>query len=127
MKSKKVWNVVNASPDIAWESPLEPDVFLVPVGAVDQKPPDFKADSQTCSFDGKEWIVKDIAVPEEAKWVEPEPPEEYVVPANDLPDYIFERTKEYGQLHEQIEFITENGLDVWQARVAEIKKKHPKP
>jgi len=27
---------------------------------------------------------------------------------------------------DQIEFITENGLDAWQAKVAEIKARHPK-
>ena len=33
---------------------------------------------------------------------------------------------EYGTPEHQIEFITENGLDAWQTKVAEIKAKHPK-
>jgi hypothetical protein len=32
----------------------------------------------------------------------------------------------YGAPEEQLEFITENGLEAWQARVAEIKAKYPK-
>ena len=32
----------------------------------------------------------------------------------------------YGPLIDQIEFITENGLEAWQAKVAEIKAKYPK-
>ena len=32
----------------------------------------------------------------------------------------------YGELEDQIEFITENGLEAWQARVAEIKALYPK-
>jgi hypothetical protein len=35
------------------------------------------------------------------------------------------RKKEYGPVEKQIEFITENGLEAWQARVAEIKAKYP--
>jgi len=36
------------------------------------------------------------------------------------------RYSEYGLPADQIEFITENGLDAWQAKVAEIKARHPK-
>ena len=36
------------------------------------------------------------------------------------------RLAEYGRPEEQIEFITENGLEAWQANVAEIKARHPK-
>ena len=35
------------------------------------------------------------------------------------------RLGEYGTPEEQIEFITENGLEAWQAKVAEIKIKYP--
>jgi len=41
-------------------------------------------------------------------------------------DYITSRMKAYGRPEEQIEFITENGLEAWQAKVAEIKAKYPK-
>ena len=40
--------------------------------------------------------------------------------------YLIDRVESYGKPEEQIEFITENGLDAWQAKVAEIKAKYPK-
>jgi len=42
------------------------------------------------------------------------------------PTYSDKRVKEYGSAIDQIEFITENGLDAWQNKVAEIKAKYPK-
>jgi hypothetical protein len=41
-------------------------------------------------------------------------------------DYSYARTSEYGSVIDQIEFISENGLDAWQAKVTEIKNKYPK-
>lgn len=40
--------------------------------------------------------------------------------------YIDKRKKEYGSAEEQIEFITENGLTAWKAKVDKIKSKYPK-
>jgi len=40
--------------------------------------------------------------------------------------YADKRIKEYGSIAEQIEYITENGLDSWQLKVADIKSKFPK-
>jgi hypothetical protein len=39
---------------------------------------------------------------------------------------VQKRIKEYGSVAEQIEYITENGLNAWQSKVAEIKAKYPK-
>jgi len=39
---------------------------------------------------------------------------------------ITKREREYGLPAQQIEFITENGLEAWQAKVAEIKARYPK-
>jgi hypothetical protein len=39
---------------------------------------------------------------------------------------INKRIAEYGSVAKQIEYITENGLDAWQSKVAEIKAKYPK-
>lgn len=50
--------------------------------------------------------------------------EEFV---DDRPTYIIERTKAYGSAEAQLEYITENGLEAWQTRVAEIKAANPKP
>lgn len=36
------------------------------------------------------------------------------------------RLKEYGTIAQQIEYITENGLDAWQTKVNNIKTKYPK-
>ncbi|MDP6586692.1 MAG: hypothetical protein QF535_18700 [Anaerolineales bacterium] len=48
--------------------------------------------------------------------------------ADQLTDQVIDaRKKEYGTVEEQIEYITENGLEAWQTKVAEIKTKYPKP
>jgi hypothetical protein len=39
---------------------------------------------------------------------------------------VQKRIKEYGSIAEQIEYITENGLDAWQSKVNSIKIKYPK-
>jgi hypothetical protein len=39
---------------------------------------------------------------------------------------VANRQKEYGSIAEQIEYITENGLDAWQTKVQAIKTKYPK-
>ena len=40
--------------------------------------------------------------------------------------WLESRIEEYGANAHQIEFITENGLEAWQAKVAAIKAKYPK-
>jgi len=55
---------------------------------------------------------------------EPEPEPES---APEPETYADQRIEEYGDSHYQLEFITENGLEAWQAKVAEIKEKYPKP
>ena len=40
--------------------------------------------------------------------------------------WLQKRIYAYGSAEEQIEFITENGLEAWQTKVAEIKAKYPK-
>jgi hypothetical protein len=39
---------------------------------------------------------------------------------------IQKRIKEYGSIAEQIEYITENGIEAWQTKVNSIKAKYPK-
>jgi hypothetical protein len=36
------------------------------------------------------------------------------------------RIKEYGTMEQQIEYITENGIEAWQTKVNTIKTKYPK-
>ena len=52
--------------------------------------------------------------------------EEVVEPPSD-PDWLIARLSAYGTHSEQLEYITENGLDAWQTKVAEIKAANPKP
>ena len=42
------------------------------------------------------------------------------------PDWLIARQAAYGSLESQLEYITENGLEAWQAKVAEIKAANPK-
>ena len=42
------------------------------------------------------------------------------------PQWLRDRQDAYGSLESQIEFITENGLDAWVAKVAQIKADNPK-
>jgi hypothetical protein len=51
------------------------------------------------------------------------PTEEYVDPR---PQYVQDRTAAYGTPEQQLEYITENGLDAWQTKVAQIKTDNPK-
>ncbi len=39
---------------------------------------------------------------------------------------VQKRIKEYGSIAEQIEYITENGIEAWQSKVNSIKIKYPK-
>ena len=43
----------------------------------------------------------------------------------ELPGYLQNRIAAYGDLASQIEYITENGLEAWQAHVAQIKAMYP--
>ena len=49
------------------------------------------------------------------------------VPADPRPDWLIARQNAYGDTGTQIEYITENGLDAWQTKVAQIKADNPKP
>lgn len=105
------YNKKNGSERIRNIDPMDGG-YLMPGNCTDVKPPEFNKETHTCSFNGEEWVISEIH-----KEPEPEP---YV------PTYSDKRLKEYGTIHEQIEFITENGLEAWQARVASIKEKYPK-
>jgi hypothetical protein len=43
-----------------------------------------------------------------------------------MPQWMKDRQDAYGSVESQIEYITENGLDAWQAHVAQIKADNPK-
>lgn len=108
------YDIKTGNPVPRQKSPLEEDVWLMPGGCTDVEPPTFNAETQTCQFDGSQWVVAEI--PEEEEEQEP------FVPST----YVEKRVLEYGSVLSQLEFITENGLEAWQTKVAEIKKKYPK-
>lgn len=54
----------------------------------------------------------------------PEPIIEEAV--DERPAWLTARLAAYGTIEGQLEFITENGLDAWQTRVAQIKADNPK-
>lgn len=54
--------------------------------------------------------------------IQPEPER----PVDDRPAWLIARQEAYGSLDSQVEYITENGLEAWQAHVAEIKAANPK-
>lgn len=48
-------------------------------------------------------------------------------PADTRPQWLQDRQAAYGSVETQIEYITENGLEAWQTKVAQIKADNPKP
>lgn len=58
------------------------------------------------------------------------PPADPVMPDLATPDttmaWFQARTEAYGPVEAQIEYITENGLEAWQAYVAQVKANNPK-
>jgi hypothetical protein len=109
------YNKDNASPRQRQKDPLG-DGYLMPGNCTEVEPPEFDSKTHTCKFDGSKWVTTKI--PDPPKKEEPKP---YVETYKD------KRLKEYGSAQEQIEFITENGLEAWQIKVASIKEKYPKP
>ena len=56
----------------------------------------------------------------------PEPVEEEPE-VEEMPEWLQKRLDAYGLPNDQLEYITENGLEAWQAHVAKIKADNPKP
>lgn len=116
MSSKTVYNIADASPTTAFENPVRAGHYLLPANSTEIAPPEFDVNTHTCLFNGTEWVVTEIPVPEPSP--EPEP---YVETYVDL------RLAEYGSPQEQLEFIVENGMDAFIQKQLEIKSKYPKP
>ena len=71
----------------------------------------------------KEWNVDGVAKPTDAQ-LDALSSQATTLENNAIA--VANRQKEYGSIAEQIEYITENGLDAWQTIVQEIKTKYPK-
>ena len=114
------------------KSPLEDGVWLMPANTTDVKPPKFNAATKNCTFVEGKWVVSskkgtEPEEPETADLIPNQPTRQTQTPDPEyVPDYRAKRMDEYGDTYAQLQFITENGLDAWQKKVAEIKKKYPK-
>lgn len=66
MKSKTVYQTnkegVFIGLETSYESPLEPNIFLIPAGCVEIEPPSFK-EGQYAQWEGSKWVIKDIPIP----------------------------------------------------------------
>jgi hypothetical protein len=86
------------------------------------KEPDEVLDSELVKTPRPEqdWYWAEVGIPEyrDSEW--------HVVWNSERVDWRTARTKAYGEVTEQIEYITENGLEAWQTKVADIKVKYPK-
>ena len=71
----------------------------------------------------KEWNVEGVAKPTDAQL---DALSSQATTLENSAIAVANRQKEYGSIAEQIEYITENGLDAWQTKVQEIKTKYPK-
>tara|TARA_B100002019_G_C21202724_1_gene564919 strand:+ start:806 stop:1222 length:417 start_codon:yes stop_codon:yes gene_type:complete len=70
---KIVYDITNGLPVHAYQDPKEPGRFALPANSVEIEPPSFDQDTQTCSFDGTEWVVANIPIPEPDPEQEPIP------------------------------------------------------
>ena len=71
----------------------------------------------------KEWNVEGVAKPTDAQ-LDALSSQATTLENNAIA--VANRQKEYGSIAEQLEYITENGLDAWQTKVQAIKTKYPK-
>lgn len=112
---KSVYNKATGAEIIVYEDPKVVGRYALPVNAIEIAPPDFDPATHTCAFDGSQWVL--TAIPEPKPEAEPEP---YIE------TYADKRRQEYGLPENQLEYITEYGLEAWQQKVAKIKTKYPK-
>ena len=85
----------------------------------------FKVEESTPVKDGENWVQGWSQVAKTAEEIADD--ERAASEVQEVyPDWHLNRRVEYGREIEQIEFITEHGLEAWQTKVAEIKNKYPK-
>lgn len=68
---KIVYNKATGAEVIAYEDPKNPDRIALPAGSIDLEPPSFNKETHTCSFNGAEWVVAAIPVPDPEPTKEP--------------------------------------------------------
>ena len=111
---KTVYSIYNGTPVTAQKNPVRKGAFLMPANATEFPPPKFDSTTHTAFYNGTKWEVTEI-------------PKEPEVEIEQTPEYLQKRLDAYGTMQQQLEFITEHGLEAWQAKVAEIKTMYPKP
>lgn len=70
---KTVYNQSNGSEVIAYPDPKNPNRIALPAGSTEIAPPNFDRSTHTCAFDGTQWVVTEILVPEPEPAPEPIP------------------------------------------------------
>lgn len=110
------YNIKTGEPVPRQRNPVRPETWLMPGECTDVEPPIFDSTTHKCFFNGNDWVLSEIPKPEPKP--EPEPK---------VKTYAEKRLEEYGSVLEQIEYITEKGIEAWQTKVSSIKEKYPKP
>jgi len=70
---KIVYNKSNGAEVVAYPDPKNPNRIALPAGSTEIAPPDFDRSTHTCAFDGTQWVVTEIPVPEPDPAQEPIP------------------------------------------------------
>ena len=129
----KAYDIRNGNEVTRHKSPLEDDVWLMPAHSTEVEPPNFDTSTHHAVFADNKWTIVSNTPPEPEEPVTEElilnaPTQQTKTPEPDyVADYKTKRMDEYGDVYEQLQYITENGLEAWQTRVLEIKSKYPKP
>jgi hypothetical protein len=117
---KTVYSIYNGTPVTAQKNPVRKGAYLMPANSTEFPPPKFDSTTHTAFYNETKWEV--IEIPKE-----PESEEAPESEAEQFPEYLQKRLEAYGTMQQQLEFITEHGLEAWQVKVAEIKTMYPKP
>lgn len=105
--------------DSAFESPLEPGVFLIPAWSTDIKPPS-PADGEIAKFENGEWSL--VQIPGPAPEAEIEPCEIVVKDPRSL------RQAAYENEADPLFFKAQRGeatMEEWEAKIEEIRLRYP--
>lgn len=111
----------------AFESPLEPGVFLIPAGCLDVEAPVIK-EGMKIKWD-KSWIYEEIESLLPHPQLEPEP-EVVTEPEPYIPTYADLRALEYPPMWDYLDGIVKNDKAQIEKYIAEclaVKAKYPKP
>jgi len=124
---KTVYSTINGEPVVAHRNPARPGSYLIPANSTEFPPPTYDNTTQTVRYENSKWIVEDLPI-ETVENIDLQNPGDVVNDAQqDTPQYILDRLAAYGTIDQQLEYITEHGVEAWQQKVAEIKALYPKP